>query len=218
MEVISVCTAVLTFNRIHLLRRTLASMDAAPGFPFQRAVVDGGSSDEQQRTFVAAHQPYAYVYDQKVSVGRSMNTAIDMAVATGANLIVFSADDYEYRPNWLARLVRFWQAAPKDIGIATLNWEPAYSWNTVEDDVVIGLERTLIRATVPGSSWSFRADSWRSLFGPIQDRTGGEDMSVCTALRAAGYRLAALDLTDHIGEKESAWGNRSWERAEPLRL
>ena len=214
---LTIAVGVLTFNRFHLLRITIASMDEGPGHPFKRVLVDGGSSDETQRAFVS-HQPDSYVFDNKVSVGYSMNTAIDMAAATGADVIVFSADDYRYKPGWAARLASFWQAAPDDIGIASLNWEPRYPWNTVLDDLTIGGERTLIRATLPGSSWSFRASSWRELFGPIEDRTGGEDMTVCRTLLAGGYRLAALDLTEHIGERESAWGNRSWERAEVLTL
>jgi len=131
---------------------------------------------------------------------------------------VFSADDYKYKPGWAARLLAFWQAAPSWVGLASLNWEPVYPWNAVLDDLTIGGERTLLRATVPGSSWSFRASAWRNIFGPLADQTGGEDLTVCRDLQAKGYKLAALDLTEHIGERESAWGNQSWQRAEPLVL
>lgn len=217
MEQPTICVAVLTFNRFHLLRETLASMDAAPGWPIRRVLVDGGSSDDQQRAWVA-HQADSFVFENKVSVGHSMNTAIDLAVGTGADVIVFSADDYRYKPGWAARLAAFWRAAPSDIGLASLNWEPDYPWNTVLEEVVIGGERTLMRATLPGSSWSFPARHWRQIVGPLEDRTGGEDLAVCQSLLAGGYRLAALDLTEHIGERESAWGNRSWERAQPLRV
>jgi hypothetical protein len=54
------------------------------------------------------------------------------------------------------------------------------------------------------------------MIGPIADKTGGEDHEVNQKLRANGFRLAALDLTDHIGERESAWGNQSWTVAKPL--
>jgi glycosyltransferase involved in cell wall biosynthesis len=192
-------------------------MDAQSGHPFQRVLVDGGSSDAAQRAWVA-QQANSFVFEHRISVGHSMNTAIDMAVGTGADLIVFSADDYRYRPGWAARLANFWRAAPQEIGLASLNWEPTYPWNTVTGDQMIGPERTLFRLTVPGSSWSFWASAWRTLFGPIEDRTGGEDLAVCRHLVDSGYKLAALDLTDHIGERDSAWGNRSYERAEPLVL
>lgn len=214
---LTIAVAVLTFNRFHLLQETLTSMDTEPGHSFQRVLVDGGSSNAEQQEWVS-RQPGSFVFGHKVTVGHSMNTAIDMAAATDANVIVFSADDYRYRPGWAARLASFWQAAPDTIGLASLNWEPKYPWNTVLEDLVIGGERTLIRATLPGSSWSFRASSWRKLFGPLENRTGGEDLTVCTLLKNGGYQLAALDLTDHIGERESAWGNRSWERAEELAL
>lgn len=213
----NVAVAVLTFNRLHLLKRTLTSMNAAPGHPFRRVVVDGGSDSPEQRAFVAS-LPGSYQFPSKVSVGRSMNMAIDLAEATKPEIIVFSADDYEYRPDWLAKLVRFWKAAPNDIGLATLNWEPDYAWNTVLDHTVIGAQQVLIRNTVPGSSWSFRAKDWKWIIGPMEDRTGGEDLTVCRSLQASGYRLAALDLTNHIGERESAWGNQSWRLANPLKL
>lgn len=217
MEAFTVCVAVLTFNRFHLLRRTLASMDADPGYPFRRVLVDGGSSDEQQRAWVA-HQPDSFVFENKVTVGYSMNTALDMAVGTGASLLVFSADDYWYRPGWARRLATFWQKAPADVGMASLNWEPTYAWNTVLEQTFVGNEHVICRATLPGSSWSFPADRWRTLIGPLADCTGGEDLEVCRSLLAAGYKLAALDLTEHIGERESAWGNQSWQQARPLKL
>jgi hypothetical protein len=51
---------------------------------------------------------------------------------------------------------------------------------------------------------------------PIDERTGGEDLSVCKRLRDHGYKLAALDLAIHIGEQASAWGNDSWRYAKPF--
>lgn len=212
----NLAVAVLTYNRLHLLRRTLASMDGGAVHPFDRVVVDGGSQDPRQRAFVA-EQAHFYQFPEKVTVGASMNKAIELALGFGPEIVVFSADDYFYKVGWQSVLMRFWWAAPADIALATLNWEPSYAWNAVEADQMIGGVRALIRASAPGSSWSFRAADWRTI-GPVADRTGGEDLEVCARLRANGYRLAALDLTEHIGERESAWGNQSWTVAQPLEL
>lgn len=212
-EIMTVAVGVLTFNRFQLLRRTLESIEYA-GYPFDLELVDGGSADPAQRAFVSG---CGGVCLSIPTVGESMNVVIGRCLEHSPDVVVFSADDYEYRPGWLRRLMAFWSAAPADVALASLNWEPSYAWNTVEVDQIIGGERALIRATVPGSSWSFRADDWR-MIGPIANKTGGEDLEVCARLRANGFRLAALDLTDHTGERESAWGNQSWTVAKPLEV
>jgi hypothetical protein len=56
----------------------------------------------------------------------------------------------------------------------------------------------------------------RDEIGPLEHTTGGEDGAACRKLRENGYRLAALDLAEHIGEEQSAWGNMSYRRAKPL--
>lgn len=210
-----IAVGVLTYNRFHFLVQTLASMDAAPGYPFARVLVDGCSSDEVQRAFVMGQG--GYVFGEVGTVGRGMNKAIELALATGPDIVVFTADDYDFKPDWCRRLVTFWQEAPADIAIATLNWEPMYPWNIVHEQMVIGGEHVLIRGTAPGSSWSFRASDW-PIIGPIEDKTGGEDLTVCTRMKAMGRKLAALDLTLHTGERESVWGNQSWQRAQPLKF
>lgn len=212
-----VAVAVLTFNRLGLLRRTLASLDAgAEGMAFDQVVVDGGSSDQDQRDYVST-LPHYYQFANQVTVGASMSKAIELALRFGPDIVVFTADDYDFRSDWLSRLVSFWQAAPAEVALCCLNWEPSYPWNAVEQDLVIGGQRALIRASVPGSSWSFRAADWPAI-GPIADKTGGEDHEVNQRLRAAGRWLAALDLTLHTGERVSAWGNQSWKIARPLIL
>jgi glycosyltransferase involved in cell wall biosynthesis len=209
-----VIVAVMTFNRLHLLKRTLASMDADPGHPFERIVVDGGSADIEQRWFVAQQQRF-YQFPVPVTVGASMNYGINAALDAGADLIVCTADDYDFVPGWLARLAAYWQVAPPEVAIASLNWEPMYPWNTITERQNVGGERVLIRATVPGSSWSFRRDDWPAI-GPVADQTGGEDLAVCHKMHEHGRLLAALNLTAHTGERESAWGNQSWQWAKPL--
>lgn len=212
-EIMTVAVGLLTFNRFHLLRHTLESIEGA-GYPFDLELVDGGSANPAQRAFVGG---CGGVCLSIPTVGESMNVVIGRCLEHGPDVVVFSADDYAYRPGWLRRLMAFWRAAPADIVLASLNWEPSYAWNQVSEVLDVADETALIRASAPGSSWSFRADDWR-MIGPIASKTGGEDLEVCARLRANGFRLAALDLSEHIGERESAWGNQSWTVAQPLQL
>ena len=212
-----VTVAVLAFNRLHLLKRTLASMDADPGAPFARVLVDGGSHDVELRAFVA-ERGGLLLGPPSATVAHNTNVAIGLALETDPDLVVFSADDMEYKPRWLERLLSFWRAVPDSIPLASLNWEPLYPWNVVQKNVMIGGERTLIRPGIPGSSLSFRAEDW-AFIGPMRGREPGtEDKDLCKRMAAMGYKLAALDLADHIGERESTWGNMAWTHAQPLVL
>jgi len=205
---VKVAVGVLTFNRLHLLQRTLASLRENTALPFDLVLVDGGSRENAQRAYVVAQ---GGILATLPTVGESMNYIVDRCLALGPDVVVFSADDYEYRPGWLESLVEFWSDPHPRVAIATLNWEPLYRWNQVVgtwDDV-------LFRQSVPGSSWSFLARDW-PLIGPVEARTGGEDLAICRRLRSQGYELAALDLSEHIGEAESAWGNQSYRQARPL--
>lgn len=209
---LTVSVAVLTYNRLAYLRRTLESLDGTPG-PWTLDIVDNGSGDGTAE-YVRERGGYCNA-DGNHTVGHGMNLAIGLALARKPDIVLFSADDYEYRPGWLERLVAFWRAAPPDIAIASLNLEPAYSWNAVTGLVEYGGVRGITRTSLGGSQWSLRSADW-SRIGPIREATGGEDLEICRRLIGQGYRLAALDLSVHAGERESAWGNQSWTYARPL--
>jgi hypothetical protein len=149
------------------------------------------------------------------SVGRGMTLAIEACIASGADIIVFSADDVVPVDGWLPRLVDFWQHAPESVKLATLFLEGQFDWNRIAAAANVGRERVLFRASIPGSSWSFRAADW-PLIGPIEQRTGGEDLAICQRLRHHNYSLAALDLAVHAGREQSAWGNESHRYEMPL--
>lgn len=209
-----IAVSVMTYNRLELFKLTLRSLLAAPDV-FALSVVDGGSQDMAQRDLVSLFRHYQA--PSRIEIGASMNRATELALATVPDVVVISADDYDYRLGWLQALADFWAAAPRHVVMASLNWEPSYPWNAVEQDLLIGGQRALLRASIPGSSWSFRADDWVRI-GPVAEKTGGEDLEICERLRRAGYALAALDLSYHVGEKHSAWGNQSWTIAQPLVL
>lgn len=207
-----VAVALLTYNRRHFFERTLASLAQAE-YPFDLCVVDNGSVDG---TAERVRELGGLVNESgNHAVGLGMNLAIGAAMKHDPDLMVFTADDYEYKPGWLRRLVNFWEAAPGDVVLTTCNIEPDYCWAFVTGTLDCGGERALVRNTVPGSNWTFRASDW-PIIGPIPEFTGGEDIAVLEKLRKAGKRFCALDLAEHIGMKESAWGNQAWKGYPPL--
>ena len=209
-----VAVGLLTFNRFHLLQRTLRTLQDRADYPFDLVLVDGGSESQAQRDYVQAAGGECLSIP---TVGASMNVVIDRCLRLEPDLVVFTADDYDFKDAWLRNLVAFWRTAPSDVALCCLNWEPRYKWNTVLEKLNVGGQQVLIRQTLPGSSWSFRSSDWQ-LIGPIEAKTGGEDLTVARRLQENGRRLAALDLTIHTGERESAWGNHSWKQAKPLEI
>jgi len=212
--------ALLTRNRKALLERTARSLwDMWTEYPFDWCIVDNGSTDGTDKILAALGDRMGidiYVNrSRNHSAGRGMNLAIGMALEHEPDIIMFTADDYEYKKGWLRRLMAFWQDAPEAVALASCNLEPVYGWNTVLGTLKAGGETALIRKSVPGSSWTFRASDW-PLIGPIAEKTGGEDLEICHRLREQGRVLCALDLSEHIGETQSSWGNRSYLYAQPL--
>ncbi len=213
--------AVLTYNalstgRLDDLRRTMQSLVYEAD---SLVLFDGGSNDGSIDALVKAQYPLSYITDGtaivRTTVGKATNIAVGLALAKQPDVVLFSADDMEYTANWRRRLESFWKAAPPDVALCSLHLEPDYPWNQPEGVVDAGGERALVRASIPGSCWSFRADMWQHI-GPLPDKTSGEDLETCNKLRGMGFRLCALDLAEHIGEQRSAWGNQSWRYAKPL--
>ena len=113
------------------------------------------------------------------------------------------------------KLAAFWQDAPEEVKLCSLILEPVYPWNTIRGTLDAGGLRALLRDSVGGCSWSFRASDWPTI-GPLPQVMPGEDLQICQKLVSQGYYLAALDLGEHVGEKVSAWLNESWKYAQPL--
>lgn len=183
------------------------------GYPFDLCIVDNGSTDGTAEE-VAKLGGYCNT-GRNHTAGHGMNLAIEAALKYKPDLIVFTADDYEYEKGWLKRLVAFWRTAPEHVTLVSCNLEPVYGWNTILGTVEGGDEKGLIRASIPGANWSFAAKDW-PLIGPISEKTGGEDLEICARLRESGRLLCALDLAEHIGEKQSSWGNKSYLFSQPL--
>lgn len=206
--------AVLTYNRKALFEKTMNSL-AHAGYPFIPVVIDNGSTDGTAEAAKASFGNVIINNSGDHSTGYGMNLAIEEALRHKPDLILFSADDFEYKKYFLHELVNFWSNAPADVIMASCYLEPLWDWNKVISKGKAGQTRYVLRESIPGSNWSFMANSVNEIY-PVAQKTGGEDLAICAKLRRQRYRLAALDLVIHTGEEQSAWGNQSYKYAQPI--
>ena len=212
-KIIAVC---LTWNhkatgREQMFQDTLLSLTNG-GRPVEVIVITNGSTDGTQDV---VRRLGGIVDDTDSRIWYGMQRGIDEAVARGADLILFTADDIVYAPGWADKLAAFWQDAPEEVKLCSLILEPVYPWNTIRGTVEAGGLRALLRDSVGGCSWSFRASDW-PIIGPLPQVMPGEDLIVSRRLIEQGYYLAQVELGEHVGEKVSAWLNESWKYAQPL--
>ena len=175
-------------------------------------VVTNGSTDGTQDT---VRRLGGIVDDGNSQIWYGMTRAIEEVIARGADIVLFTADDITYYPGWADKLAAFWQDAPEEVKLCSLILEPVYPWNTIRGTVEAGGLRALLRDSVGGCSWSFRASDW-PIIGPLPQVMPGEDLIVSRRLIEQGYYLAQVELGEHVGEKVSAWLNESWKYAQPL--
>lgn len=208
----NVSIALLTYNRKILFLQTLNSIYDA-GYPYSLSIFDNGSNDGTAE-IVKEIGGQVNTGDNHTT-GYGMNRVTEMAMTHNPDLILFTADDFAYYKDWLARLVSFWEHAPADVIMASCYLEPSWDWNAIERTGDAGGEHYAMRASIPGSNWTFLAADIGKVF-PIREATGGEDLEICRRLTGDGLKLAALNLVEHIGEEQSVWGNKSYLYAKPL--
>lgn len=211
-ESLKVAICVLTYNRRSLFVRTMGSL-LNSGYAFNPVIVDNGSTDGSAD--IVKEMGGILNKSDNHKTGYGMNLAVKEAMKHEPDIILFTADDFLYRKGFLDMLISFWKEAPDDVVMASCYLEPLWDWNQVTETDIAGGQRYAIRDSIPGSNWSFRVRDLDKIF-PVPEKTGGEDLETCHRLRREGHRLAALDLVDHIGEEQSAWGNQSWRYAKPL--
>lgn len=136
----------------------------------------------------------------------------DMLYDTGADILFVTADDILYKPGIASALENWWLSAPHDIAITSWIMEPEYTWNFFRAYKEYAGIRGLSRASVPGCSWSFRREDWQT----ITKRPLFEDIGTCNDFISRRRHVVQIDWGDHVGEKQSAWGNESWKRAIPF--
>jgi len=207
---------VLTFNhkttgREQMFYDTLLSLTNG-GQAVDVVVVTNGSTDGTQDT---VRRLNGIVDDTNSQIWYGMQRAIEECIARGADVVLFTADDIVYAEGWADRLAAFWQDAPEEVKLCSLILEPVYPWNTIRGTLDAGGMRAILRDSVGGCSWSFRAADWPTI-GPLEQIFPGEDLACCRKLISQGYYLAAVDLGDHVGERLSAWGNESYKIAVPV--
>ena len=212
-KIIAVC---LTWNhkktgREQMFYDTLLSLTNG-GRPVEVIVITNGSTDGTEET---VRRLGGIVDDGDSRIWYGMEKGIEEAIRRGGDLILFTADDITYASGWAERLAAFWQDAPEEVKLCSLILEPVYPWNTIRGTVEAGGLRALLRDSVGGCSWSFRASDWPTI-GPLPQVQPGEDIEICRKLVSQGYYLAAVDLGSHEGERNSAWGNLSWQIAQAL--
>jgi glycosyltransferase involved in cell wall biosynthesis len=209
MKIVAVC---LTFNHKKTGREQMFWDTWDSLAPVERIVITNGSTDGTQDV---VKELGGIVDDTDSRIWYGMQTGIDEAIRRGGDLILFTADDITYKDGWADRLAAFWEDAPDEVRLCSLILEPQYPWNTIRGTLEAGGERAILRDSVGGCSWSFRAKDWPDI-GPLPQVQPGEDIPVCNKLIERGDYIAQIDLGDHVGEAHSAWGNQSHLHAVPL--
>jgi hypothetical protein len=210
LEEIRVSIAVRAWNVMDGQRRawfdaTLASLKDA-GHPYELFIVDNGSIDGSSELIASLGGHVVPRNAGGNSSGSGMNIAIERALSSQPDLIVFSDDDIAWHPGFLRRAVEFWSHSPPDLALLSGFIEPRWPWNAVRGVVHCGPLRTIIRESAPGGAWTFPAANWRWI-GPL-DPGMSADYDACMRLRRAGFRIGQADLALHMGAGFSTWGNK----------
>lgn len=211
-----VATVVLTWNptehdRLGLLDQTCVSLAAEAD---EIIVVDNGSTDG---TDLSGYRTYRNTNPNTTS-GYGTWTCLRVGAGTGADIVVVSDDDMVWQPGWRDELEAFWFDAPDDILLAGGHLEPAFPWN----DIRKVHDGWVERESTGAASWTTTNPSLLAEIGAMWDLTtqGKWDVYVCRLARSFDYRIAQLDLAEHVGSV-STWGNQTIEyygwAVEPIR-
>jgi len=212
---VNIAVAVLTYNRKSLFERTLASLKRT-SVPYDLVLVDGGSTDGTAE-MVAGMGGYCYT-EQPSWIGATFHVAVELALETKPDLIMFTGDDYEYRIGWLEDLAAFWRKTLPAMALVSCHIEPAFRWNKVYGMLELNNRRALVRATLGGANWSFRPELWPLLKELVPKGSHKYDKDVCRKLYQQRYLCCAMDLAEHIGEGHRVWMDGPEPQGEPVDL
>ena len=221
--------------RVELLERTCNSIDRA--FPSAAKIIfDNGSTDGTEHwcveRAVAADWSYVCIPVGNNTPGAGRNAVLRTVLGDQPfrepKLIVFSDDDMEWKEGAEETLVKFWSHDRRhatDILILSGLLEPLYHWNTPRELIEVDGVKVLVRDSAPAAAWSFVVGGIEHGIGPHHfacERGGefhgrktvfiedfGEDYEYCqrTLESSLGFKVAQIDLADHIGWGYSTHGN-----------
>lgn len=201
---------VLSTMRSELLERTLTSVQKA--FPsVSPFLLDNNSTDGSAEHIKSLGGVHFNEGNGKPGTGRL--AMMDVLMPPGHDnydLIVFSDDDMEWKEGAEQKLIALWSQAPADLAIVSGLLEPEWHWNTPRETLTLAHTNVLVRDSCPGAAWSFRAADW-GIIKKHMVKDFGYDHKACVALREADYRVAQIDLADHIGWGFSTHGNEANE-------
>lgn len=185
-----VAVGLVTCERADLLRRTLASL----GDGCELIVIDNAPRGTWP--------------------SKGFARAAEKAYQTGADIIMLSPDDMEYRQNWLERLLRFWEAAPEKVALLGHCLLPVFDWSKPYGGIEAGGVKALLRP-VTIAAWSFRrADYELARIIPAKNLW---EKTVCWRVAAAGRVIAEADLAVHMGHNNSTLRHEAeWAAGEPV--
>lgn len=186
---------LITYGRAARLPRVLSSLFAQDYRPLQIVVVDDGSPDNTEDVLRAraGDCPPDVVWTVRRhgtnrGIGPARNTGIE--AATG-DFIAFLDDDCVARPDWITELGAALDASKEIAAVGGGVDEPenpTWAQKASEGMNYLG-DRPKDVASVVGCNMAWRADFLRDHPFDPSVRYGADELDLCFAARAAGYRV-----------------------------
>ena len=219
-----IAAVVVTKGRPALFRETVTSLLAGAGTtPLALAVCDAGEQAPTRACLAELADPRVrgIVTDRSRSFHTSALLGLELLAGVAWDVLLFSGDDYHYRPDWAAGLTAWCGglgARESAVSHVACVIEPAFPWATVCGTLDAGGHRALVRDTVPGCNWAFTPPQWAVMEPRYRaeqaSRTMDHDLNRWA--RSAERMIAALDLAVTTAGAASTTGNGSYAGATVL--
>lgn len=127
--------------------------------------------------------------------------------------LLFTADDYEYKPTWYENLSKVLGASASGLSHISMEKEPRFPWaNILKCQKVDGVQY-FQRETVPSANMAMTISSWyrlKCVYKSCKDfKTGDHRINGwCTE---KGLEIGCIDEAEHIGALQSSVGNPSFQ-------
>lgn len=182
-------------------------------------VADNGSTDGTAERIGSLPEgicfPRLAGFPHANTCGYGMNKLAATLLTHEPDLIVLSNDDIVWQADSMQRLRNLWAEIPEDVKIISGLVEPTFrhpkateAWNYPYGVSECAGERVMMRKSVPGGAWTFRAEDFPLIF-PVSTFKGVDDVPACHRLNEKHLGTGAVDLATHAGADRSTWGNGS---------